>query len=111
MSNVPYNRPIYKHINAVGRQWIRKYALALAKEMLGSIRGKYQSLPIPGSDTTLDYSRLLSEAVDEKNKLIEQLRADLERTTVEAQGTMGSNIADNQQSISQKTDPYQIYIH
>ena len=36
--------------------------------MLGSIRGKYQSLPIPGDTTTLDFSRLLSEAKDEKDK-------------------------------------------
>ena len=61
-SNVPYKNPTYKYINAVGKQWIRKYALALSKEMLGGIRGKYQSLPIPGSDTTLDFSRLLIEA-------------------------------------------------
>ena len=62
ISNAPYERPVYKYINEPGRQWIRKYTLALAKEMLGSVRGKYQALPIPGDATTLDYSRLLQEA-------------------------------------------------
>ena len=81
MSNVPYTNPTYKFINEPGRQWIRRYALALAKEMLGSIRGKYQSIPIPGSDTTLDYNRLLSEASAEKIALIEELKSFLEETT------------------------------
>ena len=74
MSNVPYNNPTYSHINEPGRQWIRKYCLALAKEMLGSVRGKYQSMPIPGAETTLDHARLVSEAKDEKASLIEELK-------------------------------------
>ena len=111
ISNVPYANPTYKLINAVGRQWIRKYTLALAKEMLGGIRGKYQSLPIPGETTTLDYSRLLSEAQSEKEALITQLREDLgELTTVkltervlgETQNTLDSNKLEGR---------YQIYIH
>ena len=111
ISNVPYTNPTYKLVNAVGRQWIRKYTLALAKEMLGGIRGKYQSLPIPGETTTLDYSRLLSEAQSEKEALITQLREDLgELTTVkltervlgETQNTLDSNKLEGR---------YQIYIH
>ena len=111
ISNVPYANPTYKLINAQGRQWIRKYTLALAKEMLGGIRGKYQSLPIPGETTTLDYTRLLSEAQSEKTALIEQLREDLgELTTVkltervlgETQNTLDSNKLEGR---------YQIYIH
>ena len=81
ISNVPYTNPTYAFINEPGRQWIRKYALALSKEMLGSVRGKYQSLPIPGETTTLDYTRLLTEAANEKEKLIEELKAILEETT------------------------------
>jgi len=81
MSNVPYTNPTYKYINEPGRQWIRRYSLALAKEMLGSVRGKYQSIPIPGADTTLDHTRLLSEASAEKTTLIEELKTVLEETT------------------------------
>jgi hypothetical protein len=81
ISNVPYTTPTYAFINEPGKQWIRRYALALAKEMLGSVRGKYQSVPIPGDTTTLDFSRLLSEAKDEKATLITEIKELLESTT------------------------------
>ena len=80
-SNVPYNNMIYSQINDVGKQWIRKYGLALAKELLGAIRGKYTSIPIPNSETTLDGDSLRSEASTEKEILITQLREMLEETT------------------------------
>ena len=111
MSNVPYVNPTYKYLNAPARQWIRKYALACAKEMLGGVRGKYQSLPIPGSDTTLDYSRLLSEAVEEKTKLIEQLREDLDKTTTLSQTEIAAQETLNQQLGLASQGKYQIYIH
>ena len=111
MSNMPYTRPTYAYINEPGRQWIRKYALALAKEMLGGVRGKYQSLPIPGDETTLDYSRLLSEAAAEKTELITQLREDLDATTTLSQNERQSNESQFKQSQLGADDPYQIYIH
>ena len=111
ISNAPYTRPIYEYINEPGRQWIRKYTLALAKEMLGSIRGKYQSLPIPGSETTLDFSRLLSEAQAEKTALIEQLREDLEATTTLRQKERSTLESEQQQAQYSVDNPYQIYIH
>ena len=111
MSNVPYKRPTYEFINSPGRQWIRKYCLAIAKEMLGGIRGKYQTIPIPGDDTTLDYSRLLSEASAEKESLMIQLREDLEATTTLSQRTRLSDEAAAEQTGKSYNDPYQIYIH
>jgi len=111
MSNVPYKRPTYEFINSPGRQWIRKYCLAICKEMLGGIRGKYQTIPIPGDDTTLDYSRLLSEALSEKSDLITQLREDLDATTTLSQRTRLSDEASAEQSGYQVNNPYQIYIH
>jgi hypothetical protein len=110
-SNVPYVNPTYSFINAIGRQWIRKYALALAKEMLGSIRGKYQSVPIPGDETTLDYNRLLDEARTEKETLITQLREDLDETTTLKQQERNSNTATATQDGFSVSYPYQIYIH
>ena len=80
-SNVPYNNMVYSQINDPGKQWIRKYGLALAKELLGAIRGKYTSIPIPNSETTLDGDSLRSEASTEKEILITQLREMLEDTT------------------------------
>ena len=109
ISNVPYTTPTYTYINEPGRQWIRKYALALAKEMLGSIRGKYQSVPIPGSETTLDHSRLLSEAIDEKQKLKEELKELLESTTRLKQLERQEQEAELTQKTFYKV-PYPIYI-
>ena len=111
ISNAPYERPVYKYINEPGRQWIRKYALALSKEMLGSVRGKYQALPIPGESTTLDYARLLSEAQAEKTALIEQLREDLESTTTLKQKERSTLESEQQQQQYSVDNPYQIYIH
>ena len=109
ISNVPYTNPTYKLINEPGRQWIRKYALALAKEMLGGIRGKYQSVPIPGSETTLDFSRLLSEAAAEKTALIEELQKLLEETTRLKQLERKNQEAQQTQETYYKI-PYHIYI-
>jgi len=109
ISNVPYTNPTYEYINQPGKQWIRKYTLALAKEMLGGIRGKYQSLPIPGSDTTLDYSRLLSEASSEKEGLIEELKEILEQTTRLEQLKRQNDEAQQTQETFYKV-PYHIYI-
>ena len=109
MSNVPYTNPTYKLINEPGRQWIRRYALALAKEMLGSVRGKYQSVPIPGADTTLDFARLLSEAASEKTALIEELKTFLEETTRVKQLERQNQEAQLTQETFYKV-PYPIYI-
>ena len=109
ISNVPYTTIEYQFVNEPGRQWIRKYTLALAKEMLGSIRGKYQALPIPGETTTLDYSRLLSEAAAEKTTLIEELKALLEETTRLKQLERKNQEAQQAQETFYKT-PYHIYI-
>jgi hypothetical protein len=81
MSNAPYDLMTYSLINSVGKQWIYKYTLALSKENLGYIRGKYSSIPIPNSETTLNSSDLLTAAANEKQQLVEELRGILETTT------------------------------
>ena len=83
-SNAPYDNMEFKFINDVGKQWIKKYALALCKELLGSIRSKYASLPIPNAETTLDGDTLRNEAVAEKEFLMTQLREMLEQTSRKA---------------------------
>lgn len=80
-SNVPYQNVVYNKLNAVGKQWIKKYFLALCKELLGAIRQKYSTIPIPGGEVTLDGAELRSEAQAEKDALITQLRENLEATT------------------------------
>ena len=84
-SNAPYDNMEYVKINDVGKQWIRKYALVLAKEMLGLIRGKYSTLPIPNSEITLNGAELVSSAAGEKDALILELKEILEGMSRQAQ--------------------------
>ena len=108
-SNVQYNNMQFQHINDVGKQWIRKYGLALTKELLGIIRSKYGTIPIPNSDTTLDGDTLRSEASAEKEGLVTQLREMLEQTSRKALLEADKDEADFLQEKLQKV-PYPIYI-
>ena len=109
VSNTPYTNPTYSKVNSVGRQWIFEYTLALAKEMLGYVRGKYASIPIPNADVQLNQSDLLTAATTEKTTLIERLRGYfddtsrkslLERRAAEAEAA----------NVELKAVPYTIYI-
>ena len=108
-SNVPYDNMEYKFINDVGKQWIRKYALALCKELLGMIRSKYGSIAIPNAETTLDGDTLRSEAAAEKELLVTQLREMLEQTSRRALLEADKDEAEFLQEKLQKV-PYPIYI-
>ncbi len=81
--DVPYKNPNYDDINSIGRSWIFEYALALCKEMLGYVRGKYQVVPIPGDNVTLNANDLITAATGEKERLIDRLRAYLGETSRE----------------------------
>ncbi len=85
MSKVPYANPVYQQINSIGKQWIRQYTLAIAKEMLGYIRKKYQSIPIPGAEVVLNGDDLINAAITEKQALLEQLRLTLDEVSRKAQ--------------------------
>jgi hypothetical protein len=78
ISNVPYNNPTYSQLNSVGKMWVFQYTLALVKEMLAYVRGKYGTIPIPGAEVTLNQSDLIADARSEKAALLEQLRGTLE---------------------------------
>jgi len=83
VSKVPYQNPEYMLINSIGRKWVFDYCLALCKEMLGYIRGKYQTVPIPNAETTLNHSDLITAATAEKTALVERLRLYFEETSRE----------------------------
>jgi hypothetical protein len=108
-SNVPYDNMEYQFINDVGKQWIRKYGLALCKELLGIIRSKYGTIPIPNADTTLDGDTLRSEAAAEKETLVTQLREILEQTSRRALLEADKDEAEFLQEKLNKV-PYPIYI-
>jgi hypothetical protein len=80
-SNVPYLNPTYSKINSIGRSWIFEYTLAKAKEVLGLVRNKYSSVPIPGSEVTLNGDGLVSSAEAEKEALITRLREYFDQTS------------------------------
>ena len=108
-SNVGYNFAEYQKINDVGKQWIRKYTLALAKEMLGAVREKYSTVPIPGSEVSLDGAALRAEAQTEKDALIEQLRENLNEVSKKQRIENEASMVDQQQTIINKV-PLAIYI-
>ena len=85
MNTLPFDNIPYKNINAIGKHWIRRYALALCKEMLGHIRGKFGgSIPIPGDTVSLNSGDLLSQAKDEQDSLKEELKTILDEMTYKA---------------------------
>jgi len=84
-SNAPYNNPTYSLINSIGRQWIFEYCLALCKEMLGYVRGKYSTVPIPNQNITLNQSDLLASATADKQALIDRLRLYLDDMSKKSQ--------------------------
>lgn len=81
VSNMPYQNPVYSLINSVGRQWIFEMTLAICKEILGYVRGKYSTVPIPNAEMTLNQADLLGAATAEKTALLERLRAYFDETS------------------------------
>ena len=108
-SNVRYDNMTYRKINDVGKQWIRKYGLALAKELLGIVRSKYGTITIPNSEVSLDGDTLRAEAAAEKEQLIEQLRENLEQTSRKALMEAKRDESEFEQETLKKV-PYPIYI-
>ena len=108
-SNVPYDNMKFTNINDVGKQWIRKYGLALTKELLGIVRSKYGAIPIPGAETSLDGDTLRSEASAEKEALVTQLREILEQSSRKALMEADKDESEFLQEKLRKV-PYPIYI-
>ena len=109
VAEVPFENPNYNQINSIGRQWIFEYTLAIAKEMLGYIRGKYGTIPIPDANVTLNQSDLISAATAEKTALIERLRGYFDETSRDKLLERRANENDFLQKELNKV-PYTIYI-
>ena len=108
-SNIRYDFIQYSKVNEVGKQWIRKYTLALSKELLGAIREKYSSVPIPDGEVNLDGAALRAEAQVEKDMLVTQLRENLEELGRKTQFEIRKNEADYHQDMLKKV-PLKIYV-
>ena len=108
-SNIPYKFITYGEINAAGRQWIKKYTLALSKELLGIIRSKYASMPLPNGEVSLDGEALKGEGREEKGELLTELKEFLESVSLKEQAIAEQEVADANQGVLNKA-PLGIYI-
>ena len=108
-SNVPYKFITYSSINQPGRQWIRKYTYALAKELLGIIRSKYSSMPIPDGEVTLDGEALKTEGREEKQQLLEELKEFLDSVSLTEKLRAEAEESNAQREVLAKA-PLNIYI-
>ena len=108
-SNIPYTYQSYSKINDMGRAWIIKYGAAIAKEMLGNVRAKYSTVPIPGAEVTLNGADLISQATSEKTELITQLREFLGKMTKEQMLTR-QNVETAQMNEILAKVPLKIYV-
>ena len=109
VSNVPYANPIYAQINSIGRAWIFEYTLAITKEMLGYVRNKYSTVPIPGAEVTLNGDSLITSAQTTKDALIEKLRTYFDETSRKSMLERRAAEADFSQTELNKT-PMTIFI-
>lgn len=74
MNTIPFQNLPFDKINSIGKQWIRRFALAICKEMLGQVRSKFTAVPIPGQNITLNGDKLLSESKEEQKTLRDELK-------------------------------------
>jgi len=109
MNTLPFENLPFKNINAIGKQWIRRFALALTKEMLGQVRGKFSSIPIPGESVTLNYADLLSQAKEEQDKLREELKTIFDEMVYSKLAEQEAALADNVNKTN-ATIPAGIYV-
>lgn len=109
LNTLPFNNLPYTSINSMGKQWIRKFALAVAKEMLGQIRGKFAQIPIPGENITLNASDLLGQAKEEQSTLREELKKILDEMTYEKMAISDSAMQDAAEKVLSNV-PTGIYV-
>ena len=108
LSNVPYGRVQFTRIKDIGVQWIYKYALAVSKEMLGLVRGKYSTIPIPGSEMTLNGADLIQQGREDKTTLITDLTTLLQSMTRQSQMEQEAAIG---LSLQQQLSKVPLYIY
>lgn len=106
MNTLPIGNLPFGSINAIGKQWIRRFALALCKETLGQVRSKFNNVPIPGESVTLNGSALLSEAKDEQNKLRDELKQTLAELTYAKMAEADAGLIDNTEKVLNKVPNY-----
>jgi hypothetical protein len=105
MNTLPFENIPYDKINSIGKQWIRRFALAVSKEMLGMIRSKFSTIPIPGEAVTLNGPSLVSEAKEEQIALRDELKTVLDELTYEKLAEKDGNVTDSTQKVLMNIPP------
>ena len=99
MNTLPFENLPFERINSIGKQWIRRFALALTKEMLGQVRGKFAVVPIPGESVTLNAADLLAQAKAEQDALRDELKTLLAETTYDQLAAADSGLQDSTKKV------------
>ena len=105
MNTLPFANIPYANVNSIGKQWIRRFALALCKETLGQTRSKFASIPIPGESITLNGSALISEGRETQTKLRDELKEVLDQLTYQVLAESDASIADAVESVTKRVPP------
>lgn len=109
MNTLPFQNIPYNKINSIGKQWIRRFCLALCKEMLGQIRSKFATVPIPGDSVTLNGDKLITEGKELQEKLREELKTQLAEMTYVKVGEDSAKIMEDA-SKNQSYNPNIIFV-
>ena len=109
MNTVPFGNLPYESINSIGKQWIRRFAFALTKEMLGQVRGKFSSIPIPGETVTLNGDALITQGKEEQDKLREELKTTLDELTYAKLVEKDAVIADSVNKVQERV-PLPVFV-
>jgi hypothetical protein len=109
LNTLPFSNLPYSSINSIGKQWIRRFAMAVTKEMLGQVRGKFATVPIPGESVTLNASDLLSQAKEEQTALRDELKAILDELTYDKLAVADSSMQDAAEKVLSNV-PTGIYV-
>ena len=94
-NTLPFENLPYENINSMGKQWIRRFALALCKEILGQVRSKFATIPIPNDSVTLNGPTLVTNSREEQDKLREELKTWLDQLTYEKLAEGDASIVEN----------------
>jgi hypothetical protein len=109
MNTIPFANIPYENINSIGKQWIRRYALSVSKEMLGQIRSKFSTVPIPGESINLNGTELLSQAKEEQASLKEELKTILSEMTYDKLAETTAGMTENATKVLEKF-PLNIFV-
>ena len=109
MNTLPFENTPYQSINSIGKQWIRRFALALSKETLGDVRSKISSIPIPGDSVNLDGPALLSQGQTEQEKLRDELKTILDELTYAKIAAGDADLSDSVNKVQEKI-PMRIFV-